>query len=208
MKKFTILVALILCVTIGGVYATWTYQGGEVSPLHHHFNVYMGQVDNDEAKGILKTVTNALSIRLDDANKDYVAEAFVHGYIEFVFAPKSNATDDVRNNGINLNYTLEQTNPAIQYEVDGVATNVFTITGGTGDLGKGVLITADNYETLSAHGSDLSTYVGSFYYCIEATTINSMISTDVSLPTYDDYKVMETILNTTTAKIGISINEE
>lgn len=208
MKKFTILVALILCVTIGGVYATWTYQGGEVSPLHHHFNVYMGQVDNDEAKGILKTVTNALSIRLDDANKDYVAEAFVHGYIEFVFTPKTNATEDVRNNGINLNYTLEQTNPAIQYEVDDVATNVFTITGGTGDLGKGVLITAENYQTLSNHGSDLLAYVGSFYYCIEATTINSMITTDISLPTYDDYKRMENILNTTTAKIGISINEE
>lgn len=208
MKKFTILVALILCVTIGGVYATWTYQGGEVSPLHHHFNVYMGQVDNDEAKGILKTVTNALSIRLDDANKDYVAEAFVHGYIEFVFTPKTNATEDVRNNGINLNYTLEQTNPAIQYEVDDAATNVFTITGGTGDLGKGVLITAENYQTLSNHGSDLLAYVGSFYYCIEATTINSMITTDISLPTYDDYKRMENILNTTTAKIGISINEE
>ncbi len=208
MKKFTILVALILCVTIGGVYATWTYQGGEVSPLHHHFNIYMGQVDNDEAKGILKTVTNALSIRLDDANKDYVAEAFVHGYIEFVFTPKTNATEDVRNNGINLNYTLEQTNPAIQYEVDDVATNVFTITGGTGDLGKGVLITAENYQTLSDHGSDLFAYVGSFYYCIEATTINSMITTDISLPTYDDYKRMENILNTTTAKIGISINEE
>ena len=208
MKKFTILVALILCVTIGGVYATWTYQGGEVSPLHHHFSVYMGQVDNDEAKGILKTVTNALNIRLDDANKDYVAEAFVHGYIEFVFAPKANATDDVRNNGINLNYTLEQTNPAIQYEVDGVATNVFTITGSGGNLGKGVLITTDNYNTLSAHGSDLYTHIGSFYYCIEATDINSMITTDISLPTYDDYKVMETILNTTTAKIGISINEE
>ena len=208
MKKFTILVALILCVTIGGVYATWTYQGGEVSPLHHHFNVYMGQVDNDEAKGILKTVTNALSIRLDDANKDYVAEAFVHGYIEFVFTPKTNATEDVRNNGINLNYTLEQTNPAIQYEVDDVATNVFTITGGTGDLGKGVLITAENYQTLSNHGSDLLAYVGSFYYCIEATTINSMITTDISLSTYDDYKRMENILNTTTAKIGISINEE
>lgn len=208
MKKFTMLVALILCVTIGGVYATWTYQGGEVSPLHHHFSVYMGQVDNDEAKGILKTVTNALNIRLDDANKDYVAEAFVHGYIEFVFAPKANATDDVRNNGINLIYTLEQTDPAIQYEVDGVATNVFTITGSGDPLGQGVKITTENYNTLSAHGSDLSAYIGSFYYCIEATDINPMITTDISLPTYDDYKAMETILNTTTAKIGISINEE
>lgn len=30
MKKLSLLVALILCVTIGGVYATWTYAGNEI----------------------------------------------------------------------------------------------------------------------------------------------------------------------------------
>ena len=204
MKKFTVLVALILCVTIGGVYATWTYQGGEVQELHQHFTVYMGAVDNDEAKGVLKTVTNALNIRLDDANNDYTAEADVTGYLEFVFAPKKNASDSVREEGIDLVFDLEQTDPAMQFENK----NVFTITGGHGDLGKGVLITSENVATLSAHGTDLTAHVGSFYYCVEASTINDMITTDVYLPTYEDYLAMSNLLNSTQAKIGITVNEK
>lgn len=204
MKKFTMLIALILCVTIGGVYATWTYQGGDVQQLHQHFNVYMGAVDNDEAKGVLKTVINALSIKLDDANNDYNAEAVVTGYLEFVFSPKTHASDDVRENGVDLTFTVEQTDPAIQYE----GSNVFKITNGTAELGKGVLITTENATTLSPHNTDLSEHIGSFYYIIEATTLNAMISTDISLPTYEDYIAMEKILNTTQAKIGISVNEK
>ena len=204
MKKFTILVALILCVTIGGVYATWTYQGGEVQELHQHFTVYMGAVDNDEAKGVLKTVTNALNIRLDDVDNNYVAEAVIAGYIEFVFAPKSNASDSVREEGIELTYNLVQTDPAIQFE----GNNVFAINNGFGDLGKGQLITAENAASLSTHGADLSAHIGSFYYCIEATTLNSMITTDISLPTYEDYLEMQNILYNTTAHIGIAVNEK
>lgn len=202
MKKFTMLVALILCVTIGGVYATWTYQGGEVQPLHQHFTVYMGAVDNDEAKGVLKTVTNALNIRLDDADNNYLAEAVLAGYLEFVFTPKSNASDDVRENGVELTFTLEQTNPALQFE----GKDVFTITNGAGDLGKGTLITAGN--TTSAHGTDLSAHVGSFYYCVEASVFQDMIKTDISLPTYEDYLAMTKILNETGAEIGISVKEK
>lgn len=204
MKKFTMLVALILCVTIGGVYATWTYQGGEVQQLHQHFNVYMGAVDNDEAKGVLKTVMNALSIKLDDADNNYVAEAVVEGYIEFVFAPKTNASDAVREHGIDLTYVLEQTNPAFVFE----GANVFTITDGTGDLGKGVKITADNASTLSAYNTDLTAHVGSFYYCIKASDLANKIDTDISLPTYEDYQAMVNILNNSQAHIGISINEK
>ena len=204
MKKFTMLVALILCVTIGGVYATWTYQGGEVQQLHQHFNVYMGAVDNDEAKGVLKTVMNALSIKLDDADNNYVAEAVVEGYIEFVFAPKSNASDTVRDEGIELAFALEQTNPAFVFE----GNNIFTITGGTDDLGMGTKITAENAATLSAYNTDLSAHVGSFYYCIKASDLASMIATDIYLPTYEDYQTVESILNTSQAKIGITINEK
>ncbi len=36
MKKLTILVALILCVTIGGVYATRTYSGAPATTSHKH----------------------------------------------------------------------------------------------------------------------------------------------------------------------------
>lgn len=204
MKKFTILVALILCVTIGGVYATWTYQGGEVQQLHQHFNVYMGAMDNDEAKGVLKTVMNALSIKLDDANNDYKAEAVVEGYIEFVFTPKKNASDTVREQGIDLTFALEQTNPAFAFE----GTNVFTITDGTSDLGKGVLITAENALTQSDYNTNLSAHIGSFYYCIKAADLENMINTDISLPTYEDYLAMENILNTSQAKIGITVNEK
>lgn len=204
MKKFTMLVALILCVTIGGVYATWTYQGGEVQQLHQHFNVYMGAVDNDEAKGVLKTVMNALSIKLDDANNDYVAEAAVEGYIEFVFAPKTNASDTVRDEGIDLTFALGQTDPAFVFE----GKNVFTITDGTGDLGKGQKITAENASTLSAYNTDLAAHVGSFYYCIKASDLANKITTDIYLPTYEDYQAMVNILNNTQAHIGISINEK
>lgn len=210
MKKFTILVALILCLTISGVYATWTYQTGEVQDLHQHFIVYMGALDNAEAKGLLLNVTNALSIKLNDDDGgadgagDYYAEADLEGYIEFVFKPKANANDDVRQHGIDLVFELKQTDPAYMYE----SNPIFTITGGTGDLGKGQPITAENADELSAHNTDLSAHVGGFYYCIEASALQSMIDTDLYLPTYEDYQAVQTILNTSTAHIGIEVSEK
>ena len=208
MKKFTMLVALILCVTIGGVYATWTYQTGTAERLHQHFTVYMGAVESDAAKGILRTVQPALAIRIDDeqGNNDHVGEAVITGYYEFVFQPSANANEDVVANGIKLQYNLEQTSPAIQFD----GKDVFTVSTGTnliGTDGTGVLITTDNATTLSAHNTNLSNYVGCFYYCINASDLNGKITTSVSLPTHNDYLELANTLSTGSAKIGISITE-
>lgn len=205
MKKFTMLVALILCVTIGGVYATWTYQTGTTERLHQHFNVYMGAVENSEAKGILRTVQPALAIRIDDneGNNDHIGEAVITGYYEFVFQPSANANDDVRNNGVDLAYILEQTDPAIQFD----GANVFTVDGAQVTLGKGEKITPTNVATLSAHNTDLTSYDGCFYYCINASDLSGKITTTVSLPTHDDYVELANTLASGSAKIGISISE-
>ena len=209
MKKFTILIALILCLTISGVYATWTYQGGEIEARHQHFNVYMGALDNDEAKGLLQIVTNALSIKINDdegganGQGDYIAEAALDGFIEFVFTPKANATDAVREQGIDLVFELMQKTP---YIFDGE--EVFTIENGTGELGKGQKITAETVDEISPYNTNLSNYIGSFYYCIKAADLEDMITTDLYLPTYDDYVEMKNILNTSNSHIGIEISEK
>lgn len=38
MKKLSLLISLILCVTIGGVYAAWHYAGTSAGGVHHHIN--------------------------------------------------------------------------------------------------------------------------------------------------------------------------
>ncbi len=100
MKKISILVMLILCVTIGGVYAAWTYSDANLSSsVDTTISHGMASITSVEV-GDLKIVSNSLLVKVDQADEQYHAGLVVTGQITVSFVPGPGADDDVYVQGI------------------------------------------------------------------------------------------------------------
>lgn len=206
MKKFTILVALILCVTIGGVYAAWIYPNMDTNiSMDRNVTVQLSDVDTTNKKGELTGLTgeSGMSFFLDDANGDYLAEVKLSGYFEFLFTPNEKLPADSRL-PIDLKYSLTF-NKAPTYD----GKTIVAIKSGK-DVGviRAQLITTENCDDLSVHGTDLSGFVGKYYYCIDANVLSDAFEAlDVKLDTLDKYKDVDALIDDLNLKITLSDND-
>ena len=132
MKKLSVLVALILCVTIGGVYATWNYAQGTVTTRTKFFDA--GTIITDKVvttdKGNITIDTTSLKITIHDENNDLHGEMKAEGYVTVTFTPNQGADSAVAANGVKLQYVLGTTN---NYTYEGTA--IFAVNTTAQDLG-------------------------------------------------------------------------
>ena len=125
MKKLSLLVALILCVTIGGVYATWLYADkNDVYDESTNIGVAMSTATSDGTYGTF-TVTANFNILIEPlkvvdpdtnvANANHKAAImFVDSQnnkvakpqLTFTFTPNASASTDIKTNGIKAWYYL------------------------------------------------------------------------------------------------------
>jgi len=127
MRKLSILVALILCVTIGGVYATWSYPGADVADGHHEVVVELEQATLGGSSGSYAIESN-LRIGIDQTGVgDYSAKLLFQSansddpYIKLTFTPSDLAPDDVKANGLDSEFYLVTTTD-MQYNGDDIFT--------------------------------------------------------------------------------------
>ena len=112
MKKLTVIIALMLVVTIGGVYATWNYAQGEVLAVDEYLDGTTTRITEkviDTAKGKIAIDDSNFSIVIDDANNDKQAELVVSGSIQVTFTPSDGADETVTASGIPLQFTISHT---------------------------------------------------------------------------------------------------
>lgn len=124
MKKLSVLIALFLCVTIGGVYATWTYAGTtDITDAHKEIFVTIPDAVVEGAYGTYTVDTN-LKLVIDDTNKDHIAELVFEStddnevYLKVTFTPnESTATPDIKAKAIptELYFT---TTTSMEYKMD------------------------------------------------------------------------------------------
>jgi hypothetical protein len=197
MKKFTVLVALILCVAIGGVYAAWVYPNLDNNiTLDRNITVQMSAADTTNNKGVLSALTgnSGMSFFLDDEGHDYVADVKLSGYFEFLFTPDADLPDDAKG-PLNLKYTLSFTPDNVKYGnelivsiVDGKA---------TGFLEAKEITTANFANGISPHGTDLSEYIdkGLYYYYIDAATLaGTFEAMTAKLDTLEKYNEVKSLI--------------
>ncbi len=104
--KLSILVALILCVTIGGVYATWTYAASAGVSETVNKGVSLTPVTQSGSLGVYEVLSAELTLAIDQAGPgDYTpvlkfSVASDDGSLDFVFKPAAVASDDIKENGI------------------------------------------------------------------------------------------------------------
>ena len=155
-KKLSLIVALCVMVTIGGVYATWTYSENAVNTIADYMTGNMQSYTGASAAGHIEVLEKTVDIRVTDnmdgttdvgANKgDYIAELNADGHIIVLFTPFTQASDDVKANGISLTFALGVTGSA-QYD----NTDIFTVNTNAQDCVAMTKITAANIDDLNSH---------------------------------------------------------
>ena len=144
MRKLSLLMAIILCVTVGGVYAVWTYSEEGLTVTNANSEsvaVLADHVILNEAVGSFSVKENNLKLVIDQKNAEHEAELkFMDntktgdGYITFAFTPSENAGQAVKDFAIDSKVTISLTAP-MQYPMDaegnydaaGTPTDIFTI---------------------------------------------------------------------------------
>ena len=110
MKKLSTLIAIALIVTIGGVYAAWSYAQGSAASNEITREINMAQVNTDSNKGSIAATPNNFAFLVDDAGeKDYVAELVGTGELALTFTPAVGADASLATNGIKMIATVTVT---------------------------------------------------------------------------------------------------
>ena len=217
MKKVSILAASLLCVTIGGVYATWTYATKNVTDAEGNVSVGLtGVVDSDGTYGSYSVAINVeLGIDPKADGTDYEAVLNFYEYAEgesfgapiasdayattaavvITYTPAaSGIPDDVKAYGVETTWQLVSPTAKEDWKY-GESTIFSKIDTAT----KTIAVSGDSTDW--TRNSD-----GSFTYIITVQTLSNMItlSTGIKLDTYDKYTAFDTALGTTPFTITVT----
>ncbi len=188
MKKISLLIALSLVLTIGGVYAAWNYAQGNVTNAIDSMdvgmgkNIYITEAVVGNAKGTITVDATDAKIVIDDSNHDYKAEWTCSGDIKIEFTPNSGADPDVIANGIKMQYTFVC---STGWEYDGTAIFSSASTAHALNSGNATLeatIPASEWSTLLTFngGNDLSLPTAELYQTFHDALHTGMITITVS----------------------------
>ncbi len=108
MKKLTTLIALALVLTIGGVYAAWTYFQGGANGAIAHPRIGMATISYNGEKGTITADTTGITLLVDDMSTvensgvttQHTAGLTGKGEITVTFSPKQGADQVVVDDGI------------------------------------------------------------------------------------------------------------
>jgi len=138
MKKLSLLIALILCVTVGGVYANWVYSGStDVLDQTKVKSINLTDVTESGEFGTYTMNADSLLIKIDQANENYEAKLVVEGSVTVTFKPGENVSPSIKANGVDTTLTINS-DDAWTYEGKTFLTintlkNVIDIDWGTAD---------------------------------------------------------------------------
>ena len=165
MKKLSLLIAMILCVTIGGVYATWTYtQNTDVADETVNMTMNLTDVAYSGSFGTYKIDTSTLNMKIDPKeNTAHTTALYITGKIVITFTPNSVAPQEIKNNGVASTFKFGLTNANWTYESQQIVTlkhnvaetivwgtpvdGVFTFVITAEELAGHILLTEFNLDT-------------------------------------------------------------
>jgi len=148
MKKTSILIALCMLLTIGGVYATWSYVGStDIIDAFAESKVTIADAVIEGTYGIYKIESN-LVLSVDQANDAHEAKLVFNSnndqpvYLTVTFTPSTNAPKAIKDNAVPSELYFGITTP-MKYKMDvngnydpnGTPTDIFNFTNpGNGNL--------------------------------------------------------------------------
>ncbi len=199
-KKLSVLVALILCVTVGGVYAAWTYAADAGLTETVNKSVTIAPVSQAGSIGQYEVGYTEFSLVIDQTSNtnpvDYTPKLVIRqesddGSLNFKFTPSDVASDDVRTNAITSHVEFSST---LNYENKAMFAFHAQIDIGTADSAAAVKWTAqgDGSFTCEISHAELANYITLAY--------------TEKLDTFAKYQAFEAALKNGTVSIKVYNN--
>ena len=139
MKKLSVLIALMLCITITGVYAAWSYAGtDDIADVFAEAKVTIADVELKGANGVYH-ITSNLVLTVDQANEAHEAKLVFASNndqpieLKVTFTPAANAPQAIKENAVPTEVYFGVTT-AMQYKMD--AEGNYSATGTPTDIFK------------------------------------------------------------------------
>ncbi len=124
MKKISLLIALCLLVSVGGVYATWVYsQSDDVADITNARAITMTEATFEGTYGTFSTDASALTLKVDPKQgTSHTTALYITGEIVIKFTPATHAPAEVKTNGVPTTYTFGVSNPDWKYGTESIIT--------------------------------------------------------------------------------------
>ena len=191
MKKLSLLIALCILLTIGGVYATWIYSGNQIDAQTTPFVSKMGGLDHEGNSGSYTFIENSLefSVEPDAQDTKITTIVWTEGTVKLVFTPKGDINDTMLANALNATITVELASST------------------AGEYNGQTIYTVDSNFKLAITESDWTSHNdGEYYsYTIAATAIEDAISIgSFHLPSEDDYNDFKTAIQDVKFRVKVT----
>lgn len=186
MKKLSLLVALALLITVGGVYATWTYtQTTDVADESVHMALNLTNVTYEGSYGTYEIDKSGLNMAIDPKEGTTHTTALkITGNLVIKFTPATYAPVEVKEDGVASTFQFSLTNNDWKYN----GTNIVTL------------------QHTNPHNINWTKQAdGSFTYTMDAATLAGHISlTEFTLDTKADYDAYNAALGTGQISVTVS----
>ena len=186
MKKLSILIALVLCVTIGGVYATWVYsQSDDVADITGAKAITMTEATFTGTYGTYHVDTTGLTMQVDPREgTTHTTSLKISGNLVISFTPNTYAPVEVKESGVPSTFAFSLSNANWMYNGSSIIT-----------------VDTDKYNIAwTPDGS------GSFTFTISAAELANYITlTEFTLDTKAEYDDYDAVL--TNGQIVVSVSD-
>ena len=186
MRKLSIIIALALLISIGGVYATWTYTDlskVDVADESVNLNMNLTNVTFGDTYGTFEIVYNNLSLYIDPkVGTDHKTALYGTGEIQVKFTPSGHAPSHIKSEGLDgATYQFSLRDPSVSFNDGSGSKPILSVNPGHADT-----------HTISDWGEPVN---GVFTFSIQAEDIiEHFILPEFDLDTKADYDAFNSTL--------------
>ena len=159
LKRFNLLLLLALLVTIGGVYASWSFSQGDAAESTIQLGVRMGAISTKGEKGSIEIVENTLNATVENDGNNKT-KLVIEGYLKIKYVPSVNADAESVAAGVVVQIAVSENFETFRGE------HLFDVHE-PHTLNNGVALQAN--EEYIIYGLDLAEYVDSLSRHIDMT---------------------------------------
>ena len=191
MKKLSLLIALILCVTIGGVYATWSFSASnDIVDQSEEVLLTMAAEDVSGTDGTYTIDVSTVNITIDQKDtNDHTAKLVIdpESKVIVTFTPAPNAPNTVKDSAVASTFSLT-TSKNFVYKTD--ANGNYNADTGTD---KAIFTLQNNVAQTITWQKQTN---GTFTFTLDAAALSGMITLNTFvLDTLAEYQAFKAAIN-------------
>ncbi len=192
MKKLGLIILMALVLTVGGVYAAFSYARADVQPTTATLDKGIARAEEDTPEGKIAIDVSEVLLKINDTTSSLKTGLEIEKSVKVTFTPATGADGSVVTDGVNLKLEISFTNNT--YRQNGVDYEVFKTKDDSYNATTGVVLgtgtkNGDKFE----YTVDLSQYL----------TVS-----EIPLPTLADYNAFAAFFtNPANAVVTVTVSE-